>query len=106
MPDTIFARSPVLTSTSTHYCPGCTHGVIHRMVAEVVDELGIRARTVGIAPVGCAVLAYNYFGLDFQEASHGRAPAVATAWNLLSTLAGLNCSRIAISSCRWRAMRS
>ncbi len=78
MPDTIFARSPVLTSTSTHYCPGCTHGVIHRMVAEVVDELGIRARTVGIAPVGCAVLAYNYFGLDFQEASHGRAPAVAT----------------------------
>ncbi len=78
MPDTIFTRSPVLTSTSTHYCPGCTHGVIHRMVAEVIDELGIRARTVGIAPVGCAVLAYNYFGLDFQEASHGRAPAVAT----------------------------
>lgn len=78
MPDTIFARSPVLNSTSTHYCPGCTHGVIHRLVAEVVDELGIRARTVGIAPVGCAVLAYNYFGLDFQEASHGRAPAVAT----------------------------
>jgi 2-oxoglutarate ferredoxin oxidoreductase subunit beta len=78
MPETIFARPPVLTPVSSHYCPGCTHGVIHRLVAEVVDELGIRDRTVGIAPVGCAVLAYNYFSLDFQEASHGRAPAVAT----------------------------
>ncbi|RPJ54630.1 MAG: 2-oxoglutarate oxidoreductase, partial [Acidobacteria bacterium] len=78
MPETIFARSPVLAPVTTHYCPGCTHGVIHRMVAEIVDELGIAKRTVGIAPVGCAVLAYNYFALDFQEASHGRAPAVAT----------------------------
>ena len=55
------------------YCPGCTHGVIHRLVAEAIDELGIRGRTVGIAPVGCAVLAYNYFDFDFQEAAHGRA---------------------------------
>jgi 2-oxoglutarate ferredoxin oxidoreductase subunit beta len=62
----------------THYCPGCTHGVIHRLVAETIDELDVRGRTVGIAPVGCAVLAYNYFDTDFQEAAHGRAPAMAT----------------------------
>ena len=74
----IFARPESLLPTVTHYCPGCTHGVIHRMVAEVLDELGIRERTVGIAPVGCSVLAYNYFNCDFQEAAHGRAPALAT----------------------------
>ena len=73
-----FKRPASLTDCPTHYCPGCTHGVIHRLVAEVIDELGIRERTVGVAPVGCAVLAYNYFSLDFQEAAHGRAPAVAT----------------------------
>ncbi len=73
-----FHRPEALTANHTHYCPGCTHGVIHRLVAEVIDELGIRGRTVGIAPVGCAVLAYNYFSCDFQEAAHGRAPAMAT----------------------------
>ena len=73
-----FARPEALSRQVTHYCPGCTHGVIHRLVAEVIDELGIRGRTVGIAPVGCAVLAYNYFTFDFQEAAHGRAPAMAT----------------------------
>jgi len=78
MPETVFARPQALADVSTHYCPGCTHGVIHRLVAEVIDELGVRERTVGIAPVGCAVLAYNYFNTDFQEAAHGRAPAVAT----------------------------
>jgi 2-oxoglutarate ferredoxin oxidoreductase subunit beta len=72
-------RSP--TDGHTHYCPGCTHGVVHRLVAETIDELGIRGRTVGIAPVGCAVLAYNYFDCDFQEAAHGRAPAMATGIN-------------------------
>ncbi len=61
-----------------HYCPGCTHGVIHRLVAEAVDELGVREKTIAIAPVGCAVLAYNYFNCDSQQAAHGRAPAVAT----------------------------
>ena len=61
-----------------HYCPGCTHGIIHRLVAEVIDELGIEGQTIGIAPVGCSVLAYNYFNCDMIEASHGRAPAVAT----------------------------
>jgi len=73
-----FSKPEVLSDAHTHYCPGCTHGVIHRLVAEAIDELGIRGRTVGIAPVGCAVLAYNYFDCDFQEAAHGRAPAMAT----------------------------
>jgi 2-oxoglutarate ferredoxin oxidoreductase subunit beta len=75
---TVFARPLSLAAVTTHYCPGCTHGVVHRLVAEVIDELGLRARTVGIAPVGCSVLAYNYFATDFHEAAHGRAPAVAT----------------------------
>lgn len=74
----LFARPHALSEQPTHYCPGCTHGIIHRLIAEVIDELGIRGRTVGIAPVGCAVLAYNYFTCDFQEAAHGRAPAMAT----------------------------
>ncbi|UCD89100.1 MAG: 2-oxoglutarate oxidoreductase [Desulfobacterales bacterium] len=73
-----FKKTAALSDQHTHYCPGCTHGVIHRLVAEVIDELDVRGRAVGIAPVGCAVLAYNYFTFDFQEAAHGRAPAVAT----------------------------
>ncbi|MBW1866402.1 MAG: 2-oxoglutarate oxidoreductase [Deltaproteobacteria bacterium] len=73
-----FSKPEALSDNHTHYCPGCTHGIIHRLVAEVIDELDIRKRTVGIAPVGCAVLAYNYFTFDFQEAAHGRAPAMAT----------------------------
>jgi len=67
-----------LAEVDTHYCPGCTHGTIHRLVAEVLDELDVRDRTIGIAPVGCSVLAYNYFDADFAEAAHGRAPAMAT----------------------------
>jgi 2-oxoglutarate ferredoxin oxidoreductase subunit beta len=73
-----YVKPEALADQYTHYCPGCTHGIIHRLVAEVIDELGIRGRTVGIAPVGCAVLAYNYFTFDFQESAHGRAPAMAT----------------------------
>jgi len=73
-----FSKPEALSSNMTHYCPGCTHGIVHRLVAEAIDDLGIRGRTVGIAPVGCAVLAYNYFNCDFQEAAHGRAPAMAT----------------------------
>jgi 2-oxoglutarate ferredoxin oxidoreductase subunit beta len=61
-----------------HYCPGCTHGIAHRLVAEAIDELGIEGRTVGVAPVGCSVMAYNYFNCDMVQAAHGRAPAVAT----------------------------
>jgi 2-oxoglutarate ferredoxin oxidoreductase subunit beta len=67
-----------MTDAITHYCPGCTHGIIHRLVAETIDELGLRERTVGVAPVGCSVMAYNYFNCDFLEAAHGRAPAFAT----------------------------
>jgi 2-oxoglutarate ferredoxin oxidoreductase subunit beta len=78
MVNTIFSRPESLRDVSTHYCPGCTHGTTHRLVAEILDELDVRERTVGIAPVGCAVLAYNYFNCDFAEAAHGRAPAMAT----------------------------
>ena len=76
----IFERTPVLTKVPFHYCPGCGHGIVHRMVAEVIDELGIREKTAGVAPVGCAVFAYNYFDVDMYEAAHGRAPAVATGF--------------------------
>lgn len=75
---TIFERPETLKDCPTHYCPGCGHGIVHRMIAEIIDELGIAGRTIGIAPVGCAVLAYNYLDIDMVEAAHGRAPAVAT----------------------------
>ena len=75
---TVFQKPHALTDAPFHYCPGCTHGIIHRLVAEVIDELGIEGNTVGIAPVGCSVFAYNYFNCDMIEAPHGRAPAVAT----------------------------
>ncbi len=74
----VFQKPHALTDAPFHYCPGCTHGIVHRLVAEVIDELGIEERTVGVAPVGCSVFAYNYFNCDMVEASHGRAPAVAT----------------------------
>ena len=75
----VFQERPrTLTRASTHYCPGCGHGIVHRLIAEVIDELGIRERTVAVAPVGCAVLLYDYFDLDSYEAAHGRAPAIAT----------------------------
>jgi 2-oxoglutarate ferredoxin oxidoreductase subunit beta len=75
---TVFTRTPTLKDCPTHYCPGCGHGIAHRLIAETIDELGIRQRTIGIAPVGCAVLAYNYLDVDMIEVAHGRAPAVAT----------------------------
>lgn len=74
----VFEPTKALCDVPTHYCPGCTHGIIHRLVAEVIDELGILDKTIGVAPVGCSVLAYNYFACDMFEAAHGRAPAVAT----------------------------
>lgn len=74
----VFQKSKGLTEKETHYCPGCTHGIIHRLVAEVLVELDVLGKTVGVAPVGCSVLAYDYFNCDMQEAAHGRAPAVAT----------------------------
>ncbi|MCX5636730.1 MAG: thiamine pyrophosphate-dependent enzyme [Planctomycetota bacterium] len=75
---TVFKRTPTLKDCPTHYCPGCGHGIAHRLIAETIDELGIHDRTIGIAPVGCAVLAYNYLDVDMIEVAHGRAPAVAT----------------------------
>ena len=74
----VFQKPKALTDAVLHYCPGCTHGIVHRLVAEAIDELGIEGRTIGIAPVGCSVMAYDYFRCDMIEASHGRAPAVAT----------------------------
>ena len=74
----VFERPKMLVDVPLHYCPGCTHGILHRLVAETIDELGVADKTIGVAPVGCAVFAYNYFNCDMYEAAHGRAPAVAT----------------------------
>jgi 2-oxoglutarate/2-oxoacid ferredoxin oxidoreductase subunit beta len=74
----VFEKTRGLTDKETHYCPGCTHGIIHRLVAEVLDEMDLLDATIGVAPVGCSVLAYEYFNCDMHEAAHGRAPAVAT----------------------------
>ena len=74
----VFEKPKALTDAPMHYCPGCTHGIIHRLVAEALEELGVTGQTIGVAPVGCAVFAYNYFNCDMVEAAHGRAPAVAT----------------------------
>jgi len=74
----VFQKTPMLTDAVLHYCPGCTHGIIHRLVAESIEELGAAGRAIGVAPVGCAVTAYNYFNCDMVQAAHGRAPAVAT----------------------------
>jgi 2-oxoglutarate ferredoxin oxidoreductase subunit beta len=74
----VYGRPDCLLSVRTHYCAGCGHGTVHRLLAEVLDELGVRERTIGVAPVGCAVIAYNYLDIDWTEAAHGRPPAVAT----------------------------
>ena len=74
----VYQRPKSLSDTGNHYCPGCTHGTAHRLIAEVLDEMGLRENTIGVAPVGCSVFMYNYFNVDFVEAAHGRAPAMAT----------------------------
>lgn len=79
-----YSRPRLLLDAHTHYCPGCSHGVVHKLLAEVLDEMGLEDRAVGIAPVGCAVFAYNYIDVDWVEAAHGRAPAVATAISRLN----------------------
>lgn len=76
--DVVYKRPETLININSHYCPGCTHGVAHRLVAEVLDEMGLSETTIGVASVGCSVFAYNYFNFDFVEAPHGRAPAMAT----------------------------
>ncbi len=75
----VYDKPRLMNNTPMHYCPGCSHGVVHKLVAEVIDEMGLEEKTIGIAPVGCAVFAYNYIDIDWQEAAHGRAPALATA---------------------------
>jgi len=75
----VYKKSKVLTDNEMHYCPGCSHGVVHKLVAEVIEEMGIQHKTIGVSPVGCSVFAYNYLDIDWQEAAHGRAPALATA---------------------------
>ena len=75
----VYQKTKGLTDAELHYCPGCTHGIVHKLVAEVLEEMGILGNTIGVAPVGCSVFAYNYFNCDMHEAAHGRAPAVATA---------------------------
>ena len=75
----VYSKPRLMNDTPMHYCPGCSHGVVHKLVAEVIDEMEMEEKTIGIAPVGCAVFAYNYIDIDWQEAAHGRAPAVATA---------------------------
>lgn len=74
----VYEKTSVMTDRVMHYCPGCGHGTAHRMLGEVIDEMGIQGETIGVAPVGCSVLAYNYFNVDMTQAAHGRAPAVAT----------------------------
>ena len=74
----VFDKPKSLMDNVFHYCPGCAHGLVHRIIAQTIDELGIQENTIGVAPVGCAVFAYNYFDVDMVEAAHGRAPAVAT----------------------------
>ncbi|MBO7234157.1 MAG: 2-oxoglutarate oxidoreductase [Paludibacteraceae bacterium] len=75
----VYTKTPVLNDNPMHYCPGCSHGVVHKLIAEVIEEMGIQEKTIGVAPVGCAVFAYNYLEIDWEQAAHGRAPALATA---------------------------
>ena len=75
----VLKKSSLLTDNIMHYCPGCTHGVVHKLIAEVIEELNIQDQAIGVSPVGCSVFAYNYIDIDWAEAAHGRAPAVATA---------------------------
>ena len=75
----VYKKPTLMNDTPMHYCPGCSHGVVHKLVAEVIEEMGMSEKTVGVCPVGCAVFAYRYLDIDWQEAAHGRAPAVATA---------------------------
>lgn len=80
----VYKKTPLLTDNVMHYCPGCSHGTVHKLVAEVIEEMGIQEETIAISPVGCSVFAYNYLNVDWQQAAHGRAPALATATKRLN----------------------
>ena len=77
----VYKKPELMNDTPMHYCPGCSHGVVHKLIAEIIEEMGMEEKTVGVSPVGCAVFAYRYLDIDWQEAAHGRAPALATAIN-------------------------
>ena len=80
----VYKKTPILTDNVMHYCPGCSHGTVHKLIAEVIEEMGIQEETIAISPVGCSVFAYNYLNVDWQQAAHGRAPALATATKRLN----------------------
>ena len=80
----VYKKTPILTDNVMHYCPGCSHGTVHKLVAEVIEDMGIQDQTIAISPVGCSVFAYNYLNVDWQQAAHGRAPALATATKRLN----------------------
>lgn len=80
----VYSKPRLITDTVMHYCPGCSHGVVHKIIAELIDEMGLEDKTIGVSPVGCSVMAYNYIDIDWVQAAHGRAPAVATALKRLS----------------------
>ena len=82
--NTVYRRPPLLTDATLHYCPGCSHSTVHKIVADVLGEMDLADRVIGVSPVGCAVFIYNYIDIDWVEAAHGRAPAVATAINRLN----------------------
>ncbi|MCP9613021.1 thiamine pyrophosphate-dependent enzyme [Coprobacter tertius] len=75
----VYGKPRLMNDNPMHYCPGCSHGVVHKLIAEIIEEMGLEEEAIGVAPVGCAVFAYNYIDIDWQEAAHGRAPAIATA---------------------------
>lgn len=98
----VYKKTPVLTDNVMHYCPGCSHGVVHKIIAEVIEEMGIQDKTIGVSPVGCSVLAYNYLDIDWAEAAHGRAPAVATRYQPYS-IPIVTCSPIKVmETCIYR----
>ncbi|MBO5974533.1 MAG: 2-oxoglutarate oxidoreductase [Paludibacteraceae bacterium] len=84
----VYTKTSIMNDRNMHYCPGCSHGVVHKLIGEVIEEMGIKETVIGVAPVGCAVFAYNYLDIDWQEAAHGRAPAIATS---ISRLLPENC---------------
>ena len=94
----VYTKPRLMNDNPMHYCPGCSHGVVHKLIAEVIDEMGIEEETIGIAPVGCAVFAYNYLDIDWIEAAHGRAPAIGTAETIHACNRGENIAIIFINN--------
>ena len=102
----VYAKPKLITDNVMHYCPGCSHGTVHKLIAEVIEEMGLEEKTVGVSPVGCSVFAYNYIDIDWIEAAHGRALAVATAVKRLLSAAIWSSPIRATATCRPSAPRS